>query len=380
MTPDITLRGPGDIVSVLPYHLGYHPRDSVVVVSIRGRLLGLVARVDIPPPGREAEVATWLTGPLVRDGASAAVVVSFEDRADESVPISLAVAEHLEQAGVEVLDVMVVRDGRRYSPRCAQDCCPAEGVALPDPADVVGVAEYVARGRAPLLSRRAVDALVQEDPVVSTGVAAAIGAREGMPRRRLRRRSARAWAELLRPPRTEGGARDGGGRDGLSRDGGAQRPSPTVVADLALGLHDIAWRDAVIAWLAPGVLPLADLHRGAVLLLESTMPSWGGMGFDGEPGEGSDEVLRRLVALCRSLPDEAAQEAAALCTVVAHVAWASGDGTIARAAIERARHLAPDYRLAALLAKLIDAGIRFPPVPSTEGVTQDGDGRLGRAG
>lgn len=24
MTPDITLHGPGDIVSVLPYHLGYH--------------------------------------------------------------------------------------------------------------------------------------------------------------------------------------------------------------------------------------------------------------------------------------------------------------------------------------------------------------------
>nr|MBP6526457.1 DUF4192 family protein [Dermatophilaceae bacterium] len=246
--------------------------------------------------------------------------------------------------------------------------------------DVVGVAEYVARGRAPLLSRSAVDDLVRADPVASTGVAAAIGAHEGMPRRRLRRRSASAWAELLRPPRTDGGARDGGGRDGLSRDGGAQHPPPTVVADLALGLRDIAWRDAVIAWLAPGVLPLADLQPSAVLLLESTMPSWGGMGFDGEPGEGSDEVLRRLVALCRSLPDEAAQEAAALCTVVAHVAWASGDGTIARAAIERARHLAPDYRLAALLAKLIDAGIRFPPVPSTEGATQDGDGRLGRAG
>ncbi|GAA4399254.1 hypothetical protein GCM10023153_25160 [Ornithinibacter aureus] len=370
MTPDITLRGPGDIVSVLPYHLGYHPRDSVVVVSIRGRLLGLVARVDIPPPGREAEVATWLTGPMVRDGASAAIVVSFEDRVDASVPLSLAVADHLEQVGVDVLDVLVVRDGRRYSPRCDQDCCPAEGIALPDPADVVGVAEYVARGRAPLLSRSAVDDLVRADPVASTGVAAAIGAREGMPRRRLRRRSARAWAEVLRRPPT----------DGMARDGGGQRPSPTVVADLALGLHDIAWRDAVIAWLAPGVLPLADLHRGAVLLLESTMPSWGGMGFDGEPGEGSDEVLRRLVSLCRSLPDEAAQEAAAVCTVVAHVAWASGDGTIARAAIERAQLLAPDYRLAALLAKLIDGGIRFPAITTTEGVTQGGDDRLGRAG
>lgn len=325
-------------------------------------------------------MATWLTGPLVRDGASAAIVVAFEDEADRSVPASLAVAEHLEQAGVEVLDVMVVRDGRRYSPRCDRDCCPSEGIALPDPADVVGVAEYVARGRAPLTSRSAVDALVQGDPAASAGVAAAIEAREGMPRRRLRRRSASAWAEVLRPPRTDGSARDGGGRDGLSRGRGVQHLSPTVVADLALGLRDIAWRDAVIAWLAPGVLPLADLQRSAVRLLESTMPSWGGMGFDGEPGEGSDEVLRLLVALCRSLPDETAQDTAAVCAVVAHVAWAGGDGTVARAAIERAQHLAPDYRLAALLAKLIDNGIRFPVISATEEVTQDGDGRLDRAG
>ena len=50
MTADITLRGPGDVVAILPYQLGYHPRDSVVVISLRGRRVGLVARSR--PPAR----------------------------------------------------------------------------------------------------------------------------------------------------------------------------------------------------------------------------------------------------------------------------------------------------------------------------------------
>ena len=75
-----------------------------------------------------------------------------------------------------------------------------------------------------------------------------------------------------------------------------------------------------------------------------------------------DELLHRLLALCRSVPDECPDEAAAVCTVAAHVAWVGGDGAIARAAVERALRLAPDYRLAQLLEALIDAGMRLPSV------------------
>lgn len=350
MTADITLRGPDDIVSVLPYHLGYHPRDSVVAVSLRGRLLGLVARADIPPPGHEDDVASWLVGPLVRDGASAVIVVGFEDEPDAARPVALSVAEHLERAGVEVLDVTVVRDGRRYSPRCSKACCPPEGVVLPEPASVPGVAEFVARGRSPLVSRDAVDGLVGPDPAASRGVADAIAARGRMPGRRLRRRSAAAWAEVLRRPRAEDGAR-------VRCGPGA---TPAALADLALGLRDIAWRDALIAWLAPGVLPVEDLDAAVVRTLESSLPTWGGMGFESVDATGRDEVLHRLLLLCRCVPDEVPEEAAAVCTVVAHVAWAGGDGTIARAAVERAVRLVPDYRLARLLERLVDNGIRFP--------------------
>ncbi|HSF98512.1 MAG TPA: DUF4192 domain-containing protein [Ornithinibacter sp.] len=382
MTADITLRGPGDIVAVLPYHLGYHPRDSVVAVSLRGRLLGLVARADIPPPGHEDAVASWLVGPLVRDGASSVIVVGFEDEPDAARPVVLCVAEHLERAGVEVLDVTVVRDGRRFSPRCAKDCCPPEGVVLPEPADVPGVAEYVARGRSPLVSRDAVDGLVEPDRDASQGVADAIAARGTMSRRRLRRRSAAAWAVALRHPCADdagGGVADHAGRGQSPARARGGPAASSVLADLALGLHDIAWRDGLIAWLAPGVLPVEDLEAAAVRLLESSLPAWGGMGFDSERGAGRDELLQRLLMLCRCMPDEVPDEAAAVCTVVAHVAWAGGDGSLARTAVDRALRLVPDYRLARLLERLIDNGIRFP-LPERDGEPTGESGMLDRAG
>ena len=155
MTADITLRGPDDVVAALPYQLGYHPRDSVVAVSLRGRRVGLVARCDIPPAGHERQVVSTLIGPLLRDGATSVIVVGFEDVPDASHPLVLALVERLELTGIDVTDVAVVRDGRRYSPVCSESCCPPEGVELTHPADVPCVAEFVALGRAPLrLPRR----------------------------------------------------------------------------------------------------------------------------------------------------------------------------------------------------------------------------------
>lgn len=371
MTADITLRGPGDVVAILPYQLGYHPHDSVVVVSLRGRLVGLVARADLPPAEHADTAAAWLVGPLLRDGATSVIVIGYEDVADASIPVLLAVCAQLERAGVDVVDMAVVRDGRRYSPRCPDPCCPPEGVPLPEPADVPGVLEYVAMGRSPLASRDAVEQVVAPDPVASRGVGDAVASRAGMPRRRRRRRrSAAAWSTVLR----RGGGDAGSGRSGARSYGARLRSGPPVapgvIADLVLGLHDIAWRDGLIAWLAPGILSVQELDERVVELLWASLPTWGGMGFDDEDDgtrAGRDDLLQRLLALCRSVPDDCPSEAAALCTVASHVAWVSGDGAVARAAVERALRLDPGYRLAGLLAGLIDRGVRLPaPHPDEE--------------
>jgi len=80
-----------------------------------------------------------------------------------------------------------------------------------------------------------------------------------------------------------------------------------------------------------------------------------------------DDLLHRLLALCRSVPDECPDEAAAVCTVAAQVAWVGGDGAIARAAVERALRLVPGYRLAQLLERLVEIGLRLPQVTGEAG-------------
>ena len=242
MTADITLRGPGDVVAILPYQLGLPPARQR-----RGHLpareTGGPGRPHRPPArGHVDEVVSTLMGPLVRDGATSVIVVGYEDEPDTSHPLLLALVEQLERAGIDVVDVAVVRDGRRYSPICSEPCCPPEGVALPDPADVPGVAEYVALGRSPLrVARR------RGGPGRPRAVAVPRVSSEPSRRARgcrvARRRSVAAWRAVLDP-----GER------------GRRPPDRRAVADLALGLADIPWRDGLIAWLVPSVLP-TELDR-----------------------------------------------------------------------------------------------------------------------
>ena len=48
----IRLGGPSDILAVLPYQLGFHPRDSLIVVSLHGTRMGLVQRSTCRRPSR----------------------------------------------------------------------------------------------------------------------------------------------------------------------------------------------------------------------------------------------------------------------------------------------------------------------------------------
>jgi hypothetical protein len=133
------------------------------------------------------------------------------------------------------------------------------------------------------------------------------------------------------------------------------------VADLALSLRDIHLRDGLIAWFCPGSLPLEVLDGDLADQLTSCLPpaSWAGARRSRGRAIAARRLSARLVELCRMLPPD---EATPALTVLAHVAWCVlGDGALARAAVERALTLEPDYRLAQLVAAMVDVAFR-PPV------------------
>lgn len=355
MSQKISVHGPDQLLTVLPYQLGYHPRRSVVAVALADRRVHFVARVDIPPDRYVPETVAALVGPLRREASGPVHLVGYEDTPDASGPLLLALVEELESGGTEVAEVFVVRDGRRYSPTCSRPCCPPEGVALPPPEAVPAVAELVALGRAPLADRDAVAGLVEAHDPVAGEVGRRLGVTTGPPRRR--RETVRAWAALLDREQVERG----------------DSPRPDLVARAVAGLRDVTVRDTVIAWLAPGVIPRDALDPVVLTLCERWLPRWGGMGrwgaSDREAGE-RDAVLARLLALCRCVPDDRPDDAAAVCTTAAHVAWAGGDGAVTRSALDRALRVEPGYRLARLLARLVEHGLRLDRPPASPGALE----------
>ena len=65
----VTVSGPPDLIAVLPYQLGFHPRDCVVAVVLHGRRMGMVARADLVPDPAHVEDVVAASCPLTAGAA-----------------------------------------------------------------------------------------------------------------------------------------------------------------------------------------------------------------------------------------------------------------------------------------------------------------------
>jgi hypothetical protein len=298
---------------------------------------------------------------VLQEEPDAVLLVAYETRAGDGRPGLAAVRRRLVRAGVGVLDRLVVRDGRWFAVDCVDGCCPAEGTPVPRPADTPAVAEFVGLGVSPLPARDSLADLVAADPERTPSVAAALATRTarsgglGVAARRYEALS--VWAMAL----------------GLRDDGGAVADvagvRPDQLALLVESLRDVQLRDGLIAWLCPGSLPPSCLAPEVMDAVRTCLPERGpgwsragrgrGARRDLRRGSGATEAgrrhLRRLQRLVTAVPDE---DAAGILTVLANLAWWLGDGALSRTCLERALRAKPDYRLALLLERMLDLGVR----------------------
>ena len=338
MTADITLRGPGDVVAILPYQLGYHPHDSAVVISLRGKRVGLVARTDLPPEEFVGEVVSSLLGPLVRDGATSVIVVGYEDEPDASQPAarspssssssgpaSTSSTSPWSATGVGTRRSAPSRAARRRASRCrTRPTCPGWPSTSPWAARRCGRA-------APWRS------LVAPEPWRCFGVEQAVDSRSRMPRGR--RRSVAAWKR---------GARPGGGGAAAARPPRRGRPGPRP------GRHHLARRADRVAGAERAADRLdrpegdGDAAVGPADLGRHGRSDRGPCAAGRCAGADLDAWPASATTCCTGCspcagrcPTSAPTRRPPCCTVAAHVAWVGGDGAIARAAVDRAVRLAP---------------------------------------
>lgn len=370
MPTTIRTRDPRELLSLVPYQLGFRPRDSVVLLGLRGprSRVGLVVRVDLADlasPDDGPQVADLLVGHLRDDGCTGCLVAVYAP-GDVRHPEDLGVARarrHLAEAAGAGLDLVAtwgVGDEGYYDVDCADPrCCPPGGRPLADLDATEVSAQMVLHGVAVAPSR---DAVGRIDPAPADA-------------RRSARKAARRWATRRHDVATEGelhrwratgldqwrtehrrlvGELSAAGEDARLTRGAP----PVVLGRIQAALDDVVVRDAVLLDLVRGSDRLADR-----LLAGDDDPAvlgaFGAALFDRAHGVPPDEVWTRAAgALLEQVVAHStrAGHAPAL-TLLGTIAWWAGDG--ARAALHLGRALAvdPEYRLAVLVGDAVDRGV-----------------------
>jgi hypothetical protein len=316
----LSVRCTADLLAAVPYLLGFHPADSVVVVAVSGRRVVFAARGDLPgwPPDRATttdDVAAYLADVTGRQGADGALVVGYGPPA-RVTPVLDAVGVAVGRAGVRVLDLLRVTDGRYWSYVCDEPgCCPPEGTPFDASTSQVTTAAVYA-GHVALPDR---DALTRQ--VAPVGGAA----REEMTR--ATRRAGQRLERLL----------DAAPPDSPYADQ-AVRSAGGAALRAAYDRHRAGGRltDDEVAWL--GLLltlrPVLDHAWETVDTADGRVTFWA-------------ELVRRVD------PAHAATPA----SLLAFAAWRLGQGALAVVAVERALATDPGHRMARLVDDLLRRGI-----------------------
>jgi len=308
-----TLTSPHDLLAAIPFLIGYHPHNSIVMVSLKDDAVGMAMRIDLPSEIAQ-EGYDLLVSHLVREEAEAALIVAYaeESSADpENVLINISAA--LVRAGIDIKESLIVRNNRFRSMLCSDlTCCPPEGSQVPDLDSSRIAAEHVIAGHP--MPFENVDGLVQSIAAVRTSFET--GWQDEVQEfwvssdteeiRDLQRDGATAIIDLAGEYRQSRGAED---RELVARVIG--RMSDIQVRDFALGSHSeetadfywAMWRD--LLRIAP---------RGFV---------------------------------------------APIACLFAAMAYERGEGALAHKALDRALHDDDQYSLALLLRRVFTAG--WPP-------------------
>jgi hypothetical protein len=313
----ISVRGPADLIAAVPYLLGFHPRQSLVIVGMAKAQVVVTMRIDLDDLV-EAMMIDRLSTSMARGGAEELVAVVYDDHGDPTASelawnALVRQLSHVAGAtGLTVEDAFLVCGDRFWSYACDDPrCCPPEGTPVPQNSPLAAAATFA--GLVALPDRLSVAGLLAPAPLAE----------------RLALGPALAAAQDA--------ARDAlvsGSQTKLDRS--AIRALFVKVRASAAAASALPTEDAVLAYL--GVALRRIEVRDAV---------W--MGID--DGRLTGDALWRLLLYRLPSPFDAAP-----LFLLGWTNWRQGNGAMARIAAERALDSDPSYSAARLLqAALVNA-------------------------
>ncbi len=300
-------RGPTDLVAIVPVVLGFHPSDSVVLLTFGAPGAAFHARVDLPlETAEQEEVAELLVGAAVANRVERAAVLLYTDDTEVAHAQSSILLGRLLEQQVEVIEVIRVDDDRWFVfPEDGSPGTPYDLSGHPFTAQGVFEGHVVHRDRGELA-----DTLVgtDEDDAVEVALAAT------------------RFADLVHTSIEPGMLR--------TEARWLQRFVRSHVRETAT----ISTADAGRALVLSSLVDTRD-----VAWAEITRP------MSGEHVDLWRDLVRR--APRHLLPGA--------CSLLAFAAWQHGDGALAWCAIDRCLEVDPDYSMAHCVAQLLTGAV--PP-------------------
>ncbi|MGH3491588.1 MAG: DUF4192 domain-containing protein [Actinopolymorphaceae bacterium] len=339
--PDLTLRTPEDVLAKVPYLVGFHPRESLVVLAIRpDQEVHCTLRADLPPldsgPYADLEadleadgvatLAAHLADVISRQHATHALLVVYTSSPDRAAPVLRATHLALESVDVMVLDRLIADGQFWWSDVCADaGCCPTSGTPY-DLEQHPVTARSVYAGEVALADE---DALRRSIAPVAEA-------------------STPAMQDLIANVESE---------IGLGAPGDAADDTGTAGDDTRIAGERISAARRHVATLVEtgaGVsVPLTDEQVARVCVLVADDRTMVAVAQLITPETARDHQALWTQVLRRSVPPHDAGPA----TLLAFAAWSGGDGALARCALERALASDADSRLACFVAELLSHGM-----------------------
>ncbi len=313
------LKSPADVVGAVPFLIGFHPADSLVVVGLSGPggRTGMSSRADLPPPDDHHNYASQYAAQVAQAEPDSVILVCYTEQPDDDGRLPAAdviefMIDELSLREIGCTEALLVRHGRWWSYTCTKPCCPRDGTPLP----ATPSAEVAA-----LEARRALEgaAVLPDREALAKSVQGPVALRRIALEQRFDEIEERLMEEVI-----ERGI-EAVSAETLSlaqrlRERFSDDPNQLDDADavrLILGLEDKLTRDVLITW---GL----DDHR--------------------------EELLAFLTVLVQCAVDH---HAPPICTVLGAVAYQHGNGALAGVALARALRLNPDYEMAQILDAML---------------------------
>lgn len=305
-------RTPTDLVAVVPAVLGFHPEDSVVLLTFGAPGASFHARVDLPVLVVEQEAVTeMLVQAVTANRVRRAAVLLYTDDVEVALAQATLLVERLLASEVEVIEVLRVDEGHWHPvPEDGSAGTAYELETHPFTAQRVYEGQVVHRDRVELA-----DSLVGTDQEDAERV----------------EREARRFAEVVERSHARG---------------------ETVRRFLR---SEARWMQRVVRSWSQQQGPLSEAEAGRLLVLASLVPT-----RDVAWAEITRESSHAHVQLWRELARRSPHDLLpGACSLLAFAAWQHGDGALAWCAIDRCLEVDPDYSMAHCVAEMLTRAV--PP-------------------